>query len=782
MAIKKLKYKDLKFELNMDLDKIKPQDSSFIYQKRIELALNKLVRMRSNDYNVYIAGNLSKNDKEIIANLVKGYAVDKKPKLYDYCYVNNFKNQKMPKIIKLQKGRGGELAKEMNSFVSYLKKSVPDIFESKEYESRIQEIAGYYDKEQKKLYEDIQKKANDLDFVLSFSQMGITLSPIVSGKAINEREFMTLSEELKNSIEEKRKKLEEHIRVFLEKSKKLEKEKFEKIKKINDEMGLLIVGQKIEEIKEKFKDNEEVEEYLDEVEEYTLNNIAIFLPQKTQTFPFMQTQNKYTEYKVNLFVDNGHTDEIPVIYEENPTYYNIFGKLEKQAYFGAFVTDFTHIIAGSIHKANGGYLILDAMSVLMSPGVWDTLKKSLMSKKGVIEEWSEKYGIIASETLKPEPMELDVNVILVGSEYIYNLLYTYDDYFEKLFKLKTDFDYAIPKNKDNTVRFASKVMSFCEKNNLKKPDKSGMAGLLQYSSKLSSNRDKIWAYYDDILDILREAHLVSSSDSITYDDVNTVVQEKRYLKDLWREKIYEMITKGDIIIDLKGEKTGQINGLSVLDLGDFSFGRPNKIMAKTFVGKEGVINIERESKLSGKIFDKASFIISGYIGNTYGFNKPLSFAATISFEQSYSYIEGDSASIAETLAVLSSLAEIPLKQNLAVTGSMNQEGVVQPIGGAIEKIEGFYDICKESGNLKGSGVVIPKQNLKNLILKDEILNSVKKREFNIYTVETIDDAIEIFSGVKAGKRIGNAFEKGTFHYAVDKRLKKINDTFKKEEE
>ncbi len=782
MAVKKLKYKDLKLEFNMDLDKIKPKDSNFIYQKRIELALNKLVRMRSNDYNVYIAGNLSKNDKEIIANLVRGYAADKKPKLYDYCYVNNFKNQKMPKIIKLQKGRGGELAKEMNSFVSYLKKSVPDIFESKEYESRIQEIANYYDKEQKKLYEDIQKKANDLDFVLSFSQVGITLSPIVSGKAINEREFMTLSEELKSSIEEKRKKLEEHIRIFLEKSKKLEKEKFEKIKKINDEMGLLIVGQKMEEIKEKFKDNEEVEEYLDEVEEYTLNNIAIFLPQKTQTFPFMQTQNKYTEYKVNLFVDNGHTDEIPVIYEENPTYYNIFGKLEKQAYFGAFITDFTHIIAGSIHKANGGYLILDAMSVLMSPGVWDTLKKSLMSKKGVIEEWSEKYGIIASETLKPEPMELDVNVILVGSEYIYNLLYTYDDDFEKLFKLKTDFDYTIPKSKDNTVRFASKVMSFCEKNNLKKPDKSGMAGLLQYSSKLSSNRDKIWAYYDDILDILREAHLVSNSDNITYDNVNTVVQEKRYLKDLWKDKIYEMIAEGDIIIDLKGEKIGQINGLSVLDLGDFSFGRPNKIMAKTFVGKEGVVNIERESKLSGKIFDKASFIISGYIGNTYGFNKPLSFAATISFEQSYSYIEGDSASIAETLAVLSSLADIPLKQNLAVTGSMNQDGVVQPIGGAIEKIEGFYDICKESGNLKGSGVVIPKQNLKNLILKDEILNSVKKREFNIYTVETVDDAIEIFSGVKAGKRIGNSFEKGTFHYAVDKRLKKINETFKKEEE
>ncbi len=782
MSVTKLKYRNLKFDFNVDMENIKPEDDSFIYQKRIELALKKLVEMRSNDYNVYIAGSLSKNDKEIIKNIVKKYTAKQETKIYDYCYVNNFTNPKMPKIIKLQKGRGNELSKEMDSFVSYLKKSIPDVFESKEYETRIQEITNHYDKEQKKLYDDIQKKANDLDFVLNFSQMGIALSPIVSGKAINEREFLTLSDELKNSIEEKRKQLEEHIRIFLEKSKKLEKEKYEKIKKINDEMGLLIVGQRIEEIKEKFKENKDVENYLDEVENYTLNNIAIFLPQKTQAFPFMQTQNRYVEYKINVFVDNSDSNEIPVIYEENPTYYNIFGKLEKQAYFGAFITDFTHIISGSIHKANGGYLILDAVSILTNPGVWDTLKKSLISKKSVIEEWSEKYGIIASETLKPEPMKLDVNVVLVGSEYIYDLLYTYDEDFPKLFKIKTNFDYIIPKNRDNVTRFASKILAFCEKNNLKRPDEGAMAALLQHSSKLSQNREKIWAYYDDILDILREAHIASNSDNITYKDIKTVVEEKYYLRDLWREKIYEMITNKDIILDLKGKKIGQINGLSVIDLGDLSFGKPNKITAKTFVGKEGMINIERESKLSGKIFDKASFIISGYISTTYGFNKPLSFAATISFEQSYSSIEGDSASVAETLAVLSSLAEIPIKQNLAVTGSMNQDGVVQPIGGAIEKIEGFYDICKESGNLKGSGVVIPAQNIKNLVLKDEILESVKKREFHIYAIETIDDAIEIFSGIKAGKRKGNGFEKATFHYAVDRKLKKINMMFNKEEE
>ena len=782
MAIKELKYRDLKIHFSIDLDKIKPEDDNFISQERIELVLKKLTRMKSHDYNVYISGNLSKNDKEIIRNIIKSYSADESFELYDYCYVNNFKNPKMPKILQLKKGMGKILLKEMDLLVSYLKKSVPDIFESKEYEKRIQEVVSYYDKKQKELYDDIQKKANNLDFVLNFSQMGITISPIVSGKAINEREFANLSDELKKSIEDKRRKLEDDINIFLRKSKELEKDKFEKIKKINDEMGLLIVSQKIEAIKEKFRDNKDVERYLDDVEEYTLNNIAIFLPQKNQTLPFMQTQNKYTEYKVNLFVDNEDTKEIPVIYEENPTYYNIFGKLEKQAYFGAFITDFTHIIAGSIHKANNGYLILDAMSILTNPGVWDTLKKSILSKKSIIEEWGEKYGIIASETLKPEPMALNINVILIGNEYLYDLLYTYDDDFQKLFKLKTNFNYTIDNNKHNTTRFASKILSYCERNSLKKPDSEGMNGLLKYSSRLSENKEKIWAYYDDIMDILREAQLKSTSENITYENIKEAIEEKHFLKDLWREKIYEMITNKDIILDLKGKKIGQINGLSVLDLGDFSFGKPNKITAKTFIGKEGVVSIERESKLSGKIFDKASFIISGYIGHTYAFNKPLSFAATISFEQSYSQIEGDSASVAETLAVLSSLAEIPIKQNLAVTGSMNQDGVIQPIGGANEKIEGFYDICKESGNLKGSGIVLPKQNVKNLILKDEVLESVKKGVFHIYAIETIDEAIEIFSDMKAGAKLKNGFEKNTFHYAVDRNLRKINEIFKKEEE
>ncbi len=782
MAKKELKYKDLEIDFDVDIESVLAKDDSFISQERIDAALKKLIDMRSFDYNLFISGNLSRNDKEIIRKNIVDFAQDNKSELYDYCYVNNFKNPKMPKVLKLKKGTGKILSKEMNEFVAYLIKSVPSIFESKEYEERIQEVISYYNEKQESLDKEIQKKANDLDFVIKFSQMGITLVPIVSGKAVNEREYANLSDSLKQTIEEKRKKLEEDLDEFLRKSREIEKEKQKKIKKINDEMGLFIVSQRIDDIKEKFKDCKDIEEYLDEVEEYTLNNIAIFLPQKNQAFPFMQTQNKYIEYKVNLFVDNENTDDVPVIYEENPTYYNLFGKLEKQAYFGAFITDFTHIIAGSIHKANGGYLILDAMSVLTNPGVWDTLKKSLLSKKSIIEEWSEKYGIIASETLKPEPVDLDINIVLVGNEYIYDLLYTYDEDFSKLFKIKTNFNYTIKKDKKNVEKFAAKILSYCDKNNLKKPNKSGFKGLLKHSCRLSEDREKIWAYYDDAIDILRESQVRCKKDVVEYDDIKETLEEKFFLKNLWKEKIYEMMEDGSIILDLKGKKVGQINGLSVIDLGDFAFGRPNRITAKTFMGKEGIINIERESKLSGKIFDKASFIMSGYIGQKYGFNKTLSFSAFISFEQSYSYIEGDSASIAETLALLSSLAEIPIKQNLAVTGSMSQDGTVQPIGGVNEKIEGFYDICKLTGNLKGSGVVIPKQNVKNLVLKDEVLESIKKREFHIFTIETIDDAIEIFSGMKAGKVYKNRFEKDTFHYVVDKKLMKINSMFKREEE
>ena len=779
MAIKQLTYDDIKIDIDFDLGGVET-DGSLVYQKRIELALDKLVNIKSFDHNLYICGNLSRDDKHTIVNMIKNQTKDKDISLFDYCYVNNFKNPKEPKVIKLKPGEGKKFKKLMDDFVDYLVKTVPKVFDSKEYEEKIQEVVKEFEEKQKELYENLQRKANELDFVVKFSQMGILVNPVIAGRIIGEREYNSLSEDIKRSIDEKRKELEKYIDEFLSKSKELEKKKQDKLKKINDEMALFIVSGKIDEIKKEFEDNKDVEEYLDNIEDFTLKNISIFLPQKNQAFPFLQMPMKYTEYRVNLFVDNSETKAAPVIYEENPTYYNVFGKLEKQAYFGAFITDFTHIIAGSIHRANGGYLILDAFSVLINPGVWETLKRTLLSSKATIEEMSEKYGIIAAETLKPEPIELDLKVVLIGPEFIFDILFEYDDEFAKLFKIKTNYDYAIPKQESVIKRYVSTVLKYCDEKNLKKPDASGFKGLLKYSSRLAEDREKLWAYTSSVIDIVKEAQFVSSSDSLKYEDIRLAINERKFLRDLWKEKIYEMIKDGSIIVDLEGEKVGEINGLSVLDIGDFAFGRPNKIVARTYFGKDGLVSIERESKLSGKIFDKASFIIAGYINGTYGFNKNLSFSASISFEQSYSMIEGDSASVAETLTVLSALADVPLAQNLAITGSMNQNGVVQPIGGVNEKIEGFYEVCKITGNLDGAGVVIPKRNLKNLILDDEVEESVREGSFKIYAIDTVDDAIELFTGLEAGKRINNGFEKGSFHYLVDRKLKKINSLMRRE--
>ena len=774
MSVKKLEFDDLNISFDIDMSSEKATDGNFISQVRIEKAIEQLVNIRDLDYNIYISGNFSRNEKNTIKNTIVKYSSENQYELYDYCYVNNFKNPKLPKVLKLPPGSGNKLSKEMNSLVDYLSKSIPDVFESKEYEKRIQDVIRDYDNRQRLLYEELQKKAENLDFVVKPSTTGIMINPVVSGKVIGEKEFSELPDDVKEKIEKRRKELEEDINTFLRQTRVLSKEKYQKIKKINDEMGIFVVGHKIDEIKDKFRGIKEVEKYLDEVEEYTLNNIAIFLPQSKQTYPFVQTQSKYDEYKINVFVNNEKTKSVPVIYEENPTYYNVFGKIEKQAYFGTFITNFTNIIPGAIHKANGGYLIIDAISALSNPGVWDTLKKTIMSKKITIEDWGERYGFIASEALKPQSIDLYANIVIVGPEYIYDLLYRYDADFAKLFKIKTNFDSLLQLNKDNIKKYTSKIIAFCEEKNLKKPSNSGINAILKYSLRLSESRKKMWAYSDDILDIIREAQLNCKEDKLTYEQISKTIENKHFLKNIWKEKIYEMIQNGQIILNLSSTKVGQVNGLSVIDFGNYAFGMPNRITAKTFIGKSGVVNIETESKLSGKIFDKASLIIKGYLGSMYAYDKMLSLSGTISFDQSYSYIEGDSAAIAETIALLSSLAGVGLKQNLSVTGSMDQNGIAQPIGGVNEKIEGFYEVCKLTGNLNGAGVVIPSKNMENLVLSDEVVNSIKSGEFSLYAIDNIDDAIKIFTGMEAGVRKKNRFSKNSFHYLVDKKLRSMN--------
>jgi predicted ATP-dependent protease len=748
----------------------------FINQERLNQALKMLVSVENPYYNLYISGDMGQI-KDYIKDKLIELSKNKKFTIYDYAYVNNFNNPKMPKLLALPKGKANILANRMNEFVEYLIANIPSIFESKEYENRIQAINTEYNEKQTLIFEELEKKASKLDFVIKPTPSGLVVNPVLDGKIITEKEFSTLEASIKKEIEEKRKQLEVFINEFMFASRELEKERFQKIKKINNEMGLSIISNKLDIIKAEFEGIQEVEDYLNDVEHYTINNIAIFLPSKNEPYPFVSLPSKYIEYKVNVIVDNSNID-LPIFYEQNPTYANLFGKIEKQAYFGMLVTNFTNIVAGQIAKNNGGFLILDAMSVLTNPFVWDSLKKTLKSRQLIIEDPIDKYGAITTESLKPEPIDLNLKIILIGDEFIYDILYEYDEDMKNLFKLKTNFNHTIKAKSDTVTQYLSNIIKRCREKNLTLPTKDGLIAVAKYAFRLAESSDKIWSRIDECVDIIEEANAFNNK-SIGYKEIQQAIENKIFIKDLYREKIQEMIKDGTILLDLKEEKIGQVNGLSVSQIGDFSFGRPNRIIAKAYVGKGGVINIETESKLSGKIFDKSSFIIGGYLGSKYAYDKPLSLQATISFEQSYSYIEGDSATVAMTIALLSSIAKIPVKNNLAVTGSMSQDGLVQPIGGVNEKIEGFFDVLKISNHLDDAGVVIPHQNKKDLVLRDEVLEAIEKGLFKIYTIETIDDAIEIFTGKKAGKLVKNRYEKGTFHYYVDmsfrKTMKQLKD-------
>jgi predicted ATP-dependent protease len=748
----------------------------FINQERLNQALKMLVSVENPYYNLYISGDMGQI-KDYIKDKLIELSKNKKFTIYDYAYVNNFNNPKMPKLLALPKGKANILANRMNEFVEYLIANIPSIFESKEYENRIQTINIEYNEKQTLIFEELEKKASKLDFVIKPTPSGLVVNPVLDGKIITEKEFSTLEASIKKEIEEKRKQLEVFINEFMFASRELEKERFQKIKKINNEMGLSIISNKLDIIKAEFEGIQEVEDYLNDVEHYTINNIAIFLPSKNEPYPFVSLPSKYIEYKVNVIVDNSNID-LPIFYEQNPTYANLFGKIEKQAYFGMLVTNFTNIVAGQIAKNNGGFLILDAMSVLTNPFVWDSLKKTLKSRQLIIEDPIDKYGAITTESLKPEPIDLNLKIILIGDEFIYDILYEYDEDMKNLFKLKTNFNHTIKAKSDTVTQYLSNIIKRCREKNLTLPTKDGLIAVAKYAFRLAESSDKIWSRIDECVDIIEEANAFNNK-SIGYKEIQQAIENKIFIKDLYREKIQEMIKDGTILLDLKEEKIGQVNGLSVSQIGDFSFGRPNRIIAKAYVGKGGVINIETESKLSGKIFDKSSFIIGGYLGSKYAYDKPLSLQATISFEQSYSYIEGDSATVAMTIALLSSIAKIPVKNNLAVTGSMSQDGLVQPIGGVNEKIEGFFDVLKISNHLNDAGVVIPHQNKKDLVLRDDVLEAIEKGLFKIYTIETIDDAIEIFTGKKAGKLVKNRYEKGTFHYYVDmsfrKTMKQLKD-------
>ncbi|MCW4008067.1 MAG: AAA family ATPase [Candidatus Bathyarchaeota archaeon] len=752
-----------------------------IGQERAVRALRFGLGIRNQGFNIYVAGYPGTGRKTAVKSFVEEVArVEPVPS--DWCYVNNFSNPYEPKAIQLPAGKGRQFRDDMKFLIESVRTALPKAFESEDYAAKRDATIREVERQRKELIDKLNVKAQQEGFVIQSTPVGLLLIPVVNGHPLSEEELLRLPPKVQQLIQEKRERLEAEFRSATRQFIDLERKVTEALKKLNRDVALYAIGNLVDDLIEKYKDLPEITSYLRDVQNDILDNITQFVkqgePQQQLPFPLpWLRESPFKKYEVNVIVDNSTLKGAPVIMEFNPTYQNLFGTTEKEVQFGALITDFTMIRSGSLHKANGGYLIIPVEDLLLNPFSYEGLKRALRDCKIVIEEPQERFGFISTKSLKPQPIPLKVKVILIGSPYIYQQLYLLDMEFAELFKVKAEFDTTMPRTEENIRQYAAFVCTLCQKENLKHLDSSGLAKIIEYSQRLSQDQQKLSTRFAEVADIIREANFYATQENsrfITGDHVRKAIEEKIYRSKLIQEKIQEMINRGILLIDTDAEKVGQVNGLSVMSFGDFTFGTPSRVTASVGLGQEGVIDIEREAKMGGPIHTKGVLILSGYLNEKYAQDKPLSLSARLVFEQSYAGVEGDSASSTELYAILSALSGLPIKQYIAVTGSVNQKGEVQAIGGVNEKIEGFFEVCKAKGFTGKQGVLIPESNVQNLMLKEEVVEAVKNGQFHIYAVKTIDEGIEILTGVKAGTRLPDGtFEEGTVNHRVDKTLKEM---------
>ena len=742
--------------------------------------------IKKQGYNLFLSGGPGLGKKTLIESVLKKMAAKEKVP-NDWCYVYNFDNPKEPKAISIPPGKGKEFKADMEDFVNLLRVDIPKAFESKEFEEEKNKLADKYNTLKEKYFKGLREFGSKNSIQVQFTPTGIATVPIVNEKPAQQQQFDQLDEKTKSELMEKKKTVDNQVAVTLQNVRKIDKEYTDSLKKLQNQVAAFTVEGQIETLIEKYSDLESIIKQLNDIKNDIVTNIDKFLPQKNSgpNLPFMPAQpnqpdfkRPLTEYQVNVYTDNSATKGAPVIMESQPHYLNLFGTIERELVMGAMVTNFTLIQEGSISKANGGYLVVEALDVIKFPFVWDTLKKVLENGEHRVEDMYQQYGYTSGVGLKPQPVDIDIKVIFIGPGQIYHLLYNYDPDFKKLFKIKADFDSTVEAEDNSVLEYACTIKTICENEKIRDLDKSGVARIMEFSTRIAGDQEKLSVHFGKISQTLIEAdHWAGSAGSklIKREHIEKALQKKILRSNMVEEKIQEMITRGTFMIDTDGAVVGQINGLAVYNMGDYAFGKPSRITCETFMGNEGIVNIDRRVKLSGNIHDKGVMILSGYLGRKFAQNKPLSLSASIVFEQSYEMIDGDSASAAELITLLSSLADIPIKQTFAITGSVNQKGMIQPIGGVNEKIEGFYDICVAAGKLNGEqGVVIPHQNVKNLMLKKEIVEAVKNKKFHVYPIKTIDDGIEILTGMTAGKRGANGkFKKGTFNELVDSKLREL---------
>ncbi len=767
-----------------------PSLESTIGQDRAVKAVNFGLRINKKGYNIYAAGIPGTGKTTLVRNIIRKLAKDLGAP-DDWCYLHNFQNPECPCAVRLKAGQGHLFQKEMEQLVLFLQKKLPEVFQSKECTEERNQIIEKENRAKQALFQEIVEKGRDRGFEIKSKRTGFKFTPLKKGKPLRPEEVQQLPAEEKNRIDNDRKKITASLRDLINKFHQLDQETEEALEKFDQGVASFAIEGRFQGLQEKYRDQERISEFLNEVHEDILKNFKEFLPAPETSLPFLANMEDHqdhhlTRYKVNLLVDNRSTVGAPLIKENNPTYANLVGRIEKRARFGTLKTDFTLIRSGAILKANGGYLVVNILDLLTHPFSWEALKKVIKTGELVIEDMGELYGILSTSGMRPEPIPVEMKVVIIGNAYIYSLLQYYDEDFAKLFKVKADFGTSTRRTDEEVEKYIQFTARVCREENLNHFDKSALAELLTLISRKVEHKERLSLQFNEVANLIREAAFWSEEEGaeiVTAEHVEKAFEEKVYRSNLLEHRIQEVIDEGVLMVDVEGEKVGQVNGLAVYMDGDYSFGKPARITSRTYLGRKGVINLERESELSGKTHSKGVMILSSYLGGRYAQQHPLSLSASLTFEQSYDEIDGDSASAAELIAVLSSLSGIPLKQNLAITGSINQHGEIQPIGGVNEKIEGFFQTCRNRGLTGTQGVIIPHQNVKHLCLKKEVVEAAKAGQFHLYEVRHIDEALELLSGRESGAlQEDGTFHDGTFNAKVQEVLLDMHKRMEEEDE
>ena len=788
---KELTAKQLNYEITYAPKNLKSSDNvnpclDVIGQERAINAIQLGLRVKSKGYNIFVTGPAGTGRTTTIKHLLEQLN-HAEPNLNDICYVNNFKNEDSPKVLLFKAGDGRRFKKDMEYLISSIRKAVPKIFMSEDYKDRQNRIIREYDGRQKDLIGNFEDKLTDAGFVMVQIQSGLgirnEIQPLIDNEPASLEKLEKQSKDGKFSptrLDELGRKWDSLRREFdtvTVESKKLTIKLEDALSKLDLSIVSPLIADKISLLKKRYP-LESVQVYLDEAEEAMVSDLDRFREAQPrrgeEEAPSFRKREPFEEFSVNLILDNADMHSIPIVIEKSPSYKNMFGSLERVVdRFGYWRTDFSRIFSGSLVKASGGFFIINAMDLLSEPGMWMQLKRAIRNEEIQIAGYDPFY-MMAGSGIKPEPIPLDVKVVLIGDPSIYNLLLQMDPDFKKVFKVKAEFDSVMKASTANYKNYYQFVKKVIKNESLSPFDLSGLQAVCEYGMRVAGSRDKLSTKFNIISDIIREADYCArerKGKQVTRNDVYKAIENKNSRVNLIEDKIQEMYDDETYLVTVTGKTVGQINGLSVYSLGEYSFGRPTRITVNTSLGKEGVINIERESDLSGPIHNKGVLVLSGYLRKMFAQNKPLAMAASISFEQSYSGVDGDSASSTEIYAILSSIAKIPINQGIAVTGSVNQKGEIQPIGGVNHKIEGFYDVCKNKRLTGKQGVIIPEQNVKDLLLRPDVIEAVEKGKFHIYPVKTIEEGIEILMGVPAGKQNrAGLFPEGTVMRKVDDAL------------